>query len=61
MEWTMEHNIIFCREVLFVNPFKKKKGSVERGALWKEIIFQTQKLDITMLYSPNSHYTADEA
>ncbi|CAB4031823.1 Hypothetical predicted protein [Paramuricea clavata] len=37
MEWTMEHNIIYCRDILLVNPFQSKKGSVERGSLWTQI------------------------
>jgi hypothetical protein len=37
MEWTMEHNIIYCRDILLVNPFQSKKGSVERGGLWTQI------------------------
>ena len=33
----MEHNIIYCRDILLVNPFQSKKGSVERGSLWTQI------------------------
>ena len=37
MEWTKEHNILYCREILLVNPFQSKKGSVERGSMWTQI------------------------
>ena len=37
MEWTMECDIVYCREIVMVNPFQKKKGSLERGALWTQI------------------------
>ncbi|CAB4042157.1 Hypothetical predicted protein [Paramuricea clavata] len=37
MEWTMEHNMIYCRDILLVNSFQSKKGSVERGSLWTQI------------------------
>ncbi len=34
----MQHNILYCRDIVVaVNPFQKKKGSVERGALWTQI------------------------
>ena len=34
MNWTEEHNSVFCREIIFVNPFSAKKKSVQRSALW---------------------------
>lgn len=37
MEWTMECDIVYCREIVMVNPFQSKKGSLERGALWTQI------------------------
>ena len=33
----MECDIVYCQEIVTVNPFQKKKGSVERGALWTQI------------------------
>ncbi|CAB3998254.1 Hypothetical predicted protein [Paramuricea clavata] len=33
----MEHNIIYCRDILLVNAFQSKNGSVERGSLWTQI------------------------
>ena len=37
MEWTEKHDVRLCREVLVVEPFKLKKGSVEKGKLWSNI------------------------
>ena len=33
----MECDIVYCREIVMVNPFQSKKGSLERGALWTQI------------------------
>ena len=37
MEWTEKRDVVLCREVLVVEPFKFKKGSVEKGKVWTEI------------------------
>ena len=37
MEWTLAHDVAFCREILLVPPFKAKKGSPKRGLLWQSI------------------------
>ena len=37
MEWTEQHNVYLCREILVVEPFKFKKGSTERGRHWNLI------------------------
>ncbi|KAL7388321.1 hypothetical protein ABVT39_011495 [Epinephelus coioides] len=36
MEWT-EASILLCREILVTEPFKHKKGSVERGKMWNRV------------------------
>ena len=33
MNWTEEHDSVFCREIIFANPFSAKKKSVQRSAL----------------------------
>ena len=38
MYWTEEHNIILCRDVLFENPYKYKKGSPQRSETWRKIV-----------------------
>ena len=37
MNWTEEHDSVFCREIIFVNPFSAKKKSVQRSALWQKV------------------------
>ena len=37
MYWAEEHNIILCRDVLFENPYKYKKGSPQRSETWRKI------------------------
>ena len=37
MELTEKHDTLLCREVLLEEPYKYKKGSVERGKKWTEI------------------------
>ena len=35
MNLTEEHDLFFCREIIFVNPFSAKKKSAQRSTLWK--------------------------
>ena len=37
MSWTTEHDLILCKEILFVNPYAAKKKSVQRSGLWQLI------------------------
>ena len=37
MQWTREHDILLCREVLALELYKHKKGTSEAGRLWDEI------------------------
>lgn len=37
MEWTKEHDIHLCRDIIVVEPFQSKKGTVARGQLWTKI------------------------
>lgn len=47
MFWTEEHNLMLCREILAVDPFTgTKKGTVQRGAKWKEIVDNLMKIEI---------------
>ena len=34
MEWTEQHDNILCQEILVLEPFKAKKGSIARGQIW---------------------------
>ena len=33
MEWTEQHDNCLCQEILVLEPFKAKKGSIARGQL----------------------------
>ena len=37
MQWTREHDILLCREVLALEVYKNKKETNEAGRLWDEI------------------------
>ena len=37
MQWTREHDILLCRDVLALEVYKHKKGTNEAGRLWDEI------------------------
>ena len=37
MEWTEQHDNCVCQEILVIEPFKAKKGSIERGQIWDKI------------------------
>ena len=37
MKWSEEHDLMLCREVLVIEPFKYPKQSRERGIIWGEI------------------------
>lgn len=37
MHWTQQHDEIFVKEILLFEPWRYKKGSVERGNAWKSI------------------------
>jgi len=37
MKWSEEHDLMLCREVLLLEPFKHPRQSKERGEIWGEI------------------------
>ena len=37
MKWSEEHDLMLCREVLALEPFKYPKQSKERGEIWGEV------------------------
>ena len=37
MNWTKDHNIMLCREMLVVEPYQYRIGSRERGSCWEKI------------------------
>ena len=36
MKWSDEHDLMLCREVLLLEPFKHPRQSKERGEIWGE-------------------------
>lgn len=36
MQWTKNHDVLLCREVLALEPYKPKKGSCEAGKIWSD-------------------------
>ena len=37
MNWTPLHDLVLCKEIIFVNPYSAKKKSIQRSALWQKI------------------------
>ena len=37
MEWTVLHDVMLAREILVTEPFRFKKGTVERGKAWGKV------------------------
>ena len=37
MNWTFEHDVMLCREILVIEPFSFRFGSRERGQAWEKI------------------------
>ena len=37
MVWTEQHDILILREILHIQPWIHRHGSVERGQAWDEI------------------------
>ena len=37
MNWKPPHDLVLCKEIIFVNPYSAKKKSIQRSALWQKI------------------------
>ncbi|XP_068672956.1 golgin subfamily A member 6-like protein 22 [Montipora capricornis] len=37
MEWSDEHDVLLCREILTTEPFKAKRRTPQRGQLWQSV------------------------
>ena len=46
MEWTEDHDHSLCQEMLALEPFKAKKGSVTRGQIWDQIANNLNSLEL---------------
>ena len=45
MEWTEQHDIILCREILVTNPFSAKKKTTQRKKLWDTVAQNDVKIN----------------
>ena len=45
MEWTEQHDDCLCQEILVLEPFKAKKGSIARGQIWDKIANNLNSLE----------------
>ena len=46
MEWTEEHDNHLCQEILVLEPFKYKKGSISGGQIWEKIANNLNGLEL---------------
>ena len=46
MEWTEERDNCLCQEILVLEPFKYKKGSISRGQMWEKITYNVNGLKL---------------
>ena len=46
MEWTEDHDLCLSQEILSLEPFKAKKGSITRGNIWDQIANNLNSLEI---------------
>ena len=61
MEWTDDHDHPLCQEILALEPFKAKKGSIVRGQIWEKIASNLNSFKIPRFKvnkrSVREHYT----
>jgi hypothetical protein len=46
MEWTKVHDLCLCEEILVLEPYKAKKGTVSRGQIWDKIASNLNSLQL---------------
>ena len=46
MEWTEDHDLCLSQDILSLEPFKAKKGSIARGNIWNQIANNLSSLEI---------------
>lgn len=54
MEWTEDHDHSLCQEILALEPFKAKNGSIERGQIWDQIANNLNSLELHDLKLPSA-------
>ena len=45
MEWTRQHDVVFCREILATDPFQGKRKTTHRAKLWEKVAENLEKND----------------
>lgn len=45
MEWTAAHDVLLCREMLAINPFKAKRKTIQRTKLWETIVHHLEQIE----------------
>ena len=45
MEWTAAHDVLLCREMLAINPFKAKQKTIQRTKMWETIVHHLEQIE----------------
>ena len=45
MEWTAAHDVLLCREMLAINPFKAKRKTIQRKKMWETIVHHLEQIE----------------
>ena len=45
MEWSEAHDVLLCREILALNPFKAKRKTTQRSKMWETIAQNLELID----------------
>ena len=45
MEWIAAHDVLLCREMLAINPFKAKRKTVQRTKMWETIVHHLEQIE----------------
>ena len=45
MEWTAAHDVLLCREMLAINPFKAKRKTIQKTKMWETIVHHLEQIE----------------
>ena len=45
MEWSKQHDVLLCREILAVDPFQAKRKTTARAKYWEKVAANLEKID----------------
>ena len=54
MEWTAAHDVLLCREMLAINPFKAKWKTIQRTKMWETIVHHLEQIEPSFKVSVRS-------